>query len=102
MCPLPQTVRLNQEANFECSASGSPLPTIRWLHNGVAITNGVGGFNVTENGTLTIMNVTMSHTGEMTCVAENTEGNDSFVTSLTVTGMKYVWITIPLLTTIYL
>jgi hemicentin len=85
VCPLPQTVQLTEEAYFECSASGNPLPTIQWLHNGVAITNAMDGFNVTANGTLTIKNVTMSHMGEFTCVIENTEGNDSFVTSLTVT-----------------
>ena len=88
VCPRSQTVDIYQEATFKCSANGSPQPTIRWQLDGQGIESGRDGFNVSGDGTLTITNVTSRHTGEIMCVAENSEGSDSYVAHLLVVGME--------------
>ena len=73
--------------NFTCQAVGDPAPDISWYFNDVMI-------NVSDNSSkymtesrslnittteniLTVYNVTSSDVGVYTCIATNTEGNDT-------------------------
>ena len=73
--------------NFTCQAVGDPVPDISWYFNDVMI-------NVSDNSSkymiesrslnittteniLTVYNVTSSDVGVYTCIATNTEGNDT-------------------------
>ena len=63
---------------FSCSVTGSPIPSITWLHNNNAI-NSSDSITITTqeqtlNTTLTISNVQQSDIGNYQCRAENNGG----------------------------
>ena len=64
---------------FICSVTGSPIPSITWLHNNNAITNSDAITIVTQeqtvNTTLTIGNVQQGDSGTYQCMAENNGGS---------------------------
>ena len=73
--------------NFTCTAIGEPIPDISWYFNDVMINVSDDSskymiesrsinITATEN-TLTVYNVTSSDVGVYTCIASNTQGNDT-------------------------
>ena len=64
---------------FSCSVTGSPIPSITWLHNNNVISNDDSITITTQeqlvNTTLTIANVQQSDTGDYQCRAENNGGS---------------------------
>ena len=68
------SVLVGQGSSFSvgCSASGLPKPTVRFIRDGLLITEGV---TTTRRGsTLTIDDVQNSDAGRYLCVAENVGG----------------------------
>ena len=74
-------------ANFTCQAVGEPVPGIIWYFNDVMINVSDNrskymimsrslNITTTEN-TLTVYNLTSSDMGVYTCIATNTQGNDT-------------------------
>ena len=74
-------------AKFTCNAIGKPIPDISWYFNDVMINVSDNSskymivsrslnITTTEN-TLTVYNVTSSDVGVYTCIATNTQGNDT-------------------------
>ena len=73
--------------NFTCTAIGEPIPDISWYFNDVRINVSDDSskymiesrsINVTTTeNTLTVYNVTSSDVGVYTCIASNTQGNDT-------------------------
>jgi len=78
-------------ANFDCQATGLPVPTICWYFNDVPVdmTNTVK-YNVLSNApgqsTLRIINVQSSDVGTYTCKATNVVSSDTSSGVLTVNG----------------
>ena len=73
--------------NFTCQAVGDPVPDFSWYFNDVMINVSDNSskymissrslnITTTEN-TLTVYNVTSSDVGVYTCIATNTQGNDT-------------------------
>ena len=73
--------------NFTCTAIGEPIPDISWYFNDVMINVSDNSskymiesrslnITTTEN-TLTVYDVTSSDVGVYTCIATNTQGNDT-------------------------
>ena len=70
-----KSIDKGQNETLTCSATGCPVPTIRWTKDGA---------NLTQTGTtLTLSSVTKSDTGRYTCHASN--GNDSKSNDMTLT-----------------
>ena len=67
------------QAVFICSVTGSPIPSITWLHNNNAINSSNSITIVTQeqilNTILTIANVQQSNSGSYQCRAENNDGS---------------------------
>ncbi|XP_075038771.1 hemicentin-1 [Mixophyes fleayi] len=65
----------SQQVSFPCPAKGNPKPVIKWLHNSKELTGKEPGINITEDGTLLIINsLTPFDNGEYKCVATNEAG----------------------------
>ena len=64
---------------FSCSVTGSPIPSITWLHNNDVISNDDSITITTQeqlvNTTLTIANIQQSDIGDYHCRAENNGGS---------------------------
>ena len=88
---MPVITELRSErsdvANFTCQVVGDPVPDISWYFNDVMINVSDNSskymivsrslnITTTEN-TLTVYNVTSSDVGVYTCIATNTQGNDT-------------------------
>lgn len=69
------------EVTFSCSVTGSPIPSITWLHDNNTISNSDSITIVTQeqtiNTTLTIASVQQSDTGNYQCRAENDGGTNT-------------------------
>ncbi|XP_069362116.1 hemicentin-2-like [Maniola hyperantus] len=61
-----------------CIATGSPKPDISWQHDVIKIGSG-GGFKISNDGTLTVNNVVLRHSGTYTCTAENIYNKDTMI-----------------------
>ena len=57
-------------AVLNCSASGNPPPTVRWIFRSNNITNDTVKYIIT-NGVLTILNVELNDAGVYHCAASN-------------------------------
>ena len=77
--PMNQTVKENQSAVFQCSVSGNPQPTVKWLGKGNAPIR-------SRDGRLEVRGLTLDDSGEYTCVGRNLLGSANQTTSLTVEG----------------
>ncbi len=64
---------------YSCESSGNPTPTITWYYNGAVIQSGSGGVVVGSDGTLTIQEPQVNHSGIYQCFATNRLGEDSRV-----------------------
>lgn len=74
--PQSKTVVEGARVTFSCSATGHPLPTITWMHNGMTVslrsnkysTNSSTILNSTTS-TLTLLQATAQDSGMVTCLA---------------------------------
>ncbi|ELV11507.1 Hemicentin-1 [Tupaia chinensis] len=65
----------NQRIAFPCPVKGTPIPTIKWLHNGRELTGKEPGVSILEDGSLLVIaSVTPYDNGEYICVAINEAG----------------------------
>ncbi|XP_072320231.1 immunoglobulin superfamily member 10 [Eucyclogobius newberryi] len=84
------TVLSDSDAFLPCEAVGNPQPTISWRRfstitgNTITITGKVGKFEVLVNGTLLIQNVNIKDQGQYLCLAENNQGTDKLLVTLSV------------------
>ena len=97
-------VRHNANTTFVCSAAGTPIPHISWMHKMQNVSqNETFQFMVTEeyryrnsslttSSTLTINNLTATDSGIVQCVAHNRFGNASADTTLSILS-KYFLVT---------
>ena len=71
-------------AQFDCLTSGTPTPRIIWEHNGKILdSESKPGIFFRHGGQSLIVNeVTLDWTGNLTCRAMNTAGEDAFTTEL--------------------
>ncbi|XP_043914327.1 hemicentin-2 isoform X2 [Protopterus annectens] len=71
-------VLVSQPVLLECDATGVPVPTVTWLKDGIPISTVTNGLQVLSNGwTLSIEKARISDSGTYSCIASNTEGEDS-------------------------
>ena len=84
--PMNQTIPKGQTASFSCSATGDPLPLIKWFKSQDSISND-SHFSVLPNGTLLINNVSEQDSGWFTCRATNDAGTKEERAYLLVSGM---------------
>ena len=82
--PKELTVRENQNAVFQCSATGNPSPTVKWIEP----IGSLSSYRVQLNprGVLTVRHVTLAVTGRYICAATNMLGSANQSVSLTVEG----------------
>ncbi|XP_068096243.1 hemicentin-1 isoform X2 [Hyperolius riggenbachi] len=65
----------SQQVAFPCLVKGTPKPAIKWLRNNKELTGTEPGINITQDGTLLIINSLTSYdSGEYKCVATNEAG----------------------------
>jgi len=63
--------------SIPCVANGNPVPDVVWQKAGfTGSLNNQDGFQVADNGTLTILRPTATHNGMYRCSASNPAGND--------------------------
>ncbi|KAK6636854.1 hypothetical protein RUM43_010518 [Polyplax serrata] len=60
--------------SLTCNVTGTPAPTILWQRNGMYLTQNTTDILISDEGTLTILNVTKESAGSYTCDAENLGG----------------------------
>ncbi|XP_055022649.1 immunoglobulin superfamily member 10 [Boleophthalmus pectinirostris] len=84
------TVLSDSDAFLPCEAVGNPQPTISWRRfstitgNTFTIMGKVGKFEVLGNGTLLIQNTNIKDRGQYLCLAENNQGSDKLLVTLSV------------------
>ncbi|XP_030008314.1 immunoglobulin superfamily member 10 isoform X2 [Sphaeramia orbicularis] len=84
------TVLSNSDAFLPCEADGNPEPTISWKRfssstgNTFTIKGKMGKFEVMSNGTLLIQNANIKDRGQYLCLAENDQGSDKLLVTLSV------------------
>ncbi|XP_041377591.1 basement membrane-specific heparan sulfate proteoglycan core protein-like isoform X3 [Gigantopelta aegis] len=69
--PQQMRVREGMDVFFECLASGSPPPSVRWSRSGE---RGLPATATVENGVITIKNVKLSDAGDYVCSAVTSAG----------------------------
>ena len=84
---MNQTIPKGQTAWFPCSATGDPLPSIKWFKSQDSISNDLH-FSVLSNGTLVIDSVSEQDSGWFTCRATNDAGREEKKAYLLVAGMQ--------------
>ena len=84
---MNQTIPKGQTARLPCSATGDPLPLIKWFKSQNSISNDLH-FSVLPNGTLVINSVSEQDSGWFTCHATNDAGTEEKKAYLLVAGMK--------------
>lgn len=85
--PSTQNVAVNGNLSLSCNYDGVPIPTVRWLHNGVELVNdaeNVEIINKNKQLILCLSDVGLERGGNYTCEANNSVAEDS-VTSHVVT-----------------
>uniref|UniRef100_A0A4W6G138 Leucine rich repeat and Ig domain containing 2 n=1 Tax=Lates calcarifer TaxID=8187 RepID=A0A4W6G138_LATCA len=83
------TVDEGQQAMLRCSAEGTPRPIVSWLspRRRVLTSRSHGRVTVHNNGTLEIKSAEVQDSGVYLCLASNTAGNDTLMTSLAVKSL---------------
>ena len=86
--PIKQTVRENQNAVFQCSATGNPRPTITWSQ---AHKSGLSdSLQFEPNGKLVVRKVTLADSGRYICAARSAFGSANISASLQVEGKQKI------------
>ena len=88
--PLNHMVTEGESVTLQCTATGTPSPTISWLKDGDAIESSSEVTIVSTPGTstLTITSVLASNLGEYACVATNGGGSVSATATIAFTGKR--------------
>ena len=83
-----QTVRfvLKRPAWLPCDAEGTPDPVIRWLKDGIDVSDEVR-YQILTNGTLYINELQLGDAGVFECVATNEGGKASVNVTIVVMGI---------------
>ena len=92
--PQSQNVTAGQSFNLSCNATGYPVPTIEWRHNGTSYTiRDPSVITITptdglrsNSSVITVTNATTSDTGLYQCVATNEVDTDIENATVTVQG----------------
>lgn len=77
---------IDTKLSIYCGASGVPVPKIAWTRGNESLPS--DGRMSVKNGTLVIVEVETSDSGEYTCTAENTAGRASLSSNVTVGGKQ--------------
>ena len=75
---------------FTCTVQAEPVHSLQWLFNGEVIQPSTTHIMTTvgeTQGSLTIVNVSLTDAGNYTCFAENGHGNSSATETLLVQGI---------------
>ena len=84
------TVRENQNAVFQCSATGNPRPTITWSQaHGSGLSDSL---QFEPNGKLVVRKVTLADSGRYICAARSALGSANISASLQVEGKRKITI----------
>ncbi|CAF93423.1 unnamed protein product, partial [Tetraodon nigroviridis] len=83
------TVDEGQQAMLRCSAEGTPRPMVSWISPRRRVFTGRshGRVTVHNNGTLEIKSAEVQDSGVYLCLASNSAGNDTLMTSLAVKSL---------------
>ena len=96
--PTEQSVDTDSSLTVACVAYGHPLPTISWSRDGIPITSGTRGYNITVPpplNTVTAVSVLRLcgaetfHSGEYACTATNSLTVDSQTERASVVTHKF-------------
>ncbi|KAF7668913.1 hypothetical protein LDENG_00274740 [Lucifuga dentata] len=80
--PSSVVVLADETVEFHCAVQGDPVPTVRWRKDDSDLPK--GRFEILEDHTLIVRQVTSSDEGSYTCVAENMVGKSDASATLTV------------------
>jgi len=104
VAPVNQTVSVSADlvnTTFLCNATGYPQPNIQWMRDGFIVIDSehyqVTSTSLPEDcpiiigcqtsSSLLIVDIKTQDSGQYTCIASNTAGNDTRMTELRVNGM---------------
>lgn len=76
-------VALGEDTKLHCSAFGHPRPETRWFKQGHELKEGLW-YDISGNGTLTILRTVKSDSAVYSCMVSNQFGNDTRKTRLIV------------------
>ncbi|XP_061607733.1 roundabout homolog 1-like isoform X3 [Phyllopteryx taeniolatus] len=80
--PSSAVVLADGSAEFHCAVQGDPVPTVRWRKEDSELPQ--GRYEILEDHTLIVRQVTSSDEGSYTCVVENMVGKSETSATLTV------------------
>ncbi|XP_050532372.1 roundabout homolog 2-like [Daktulosphaira vitifoliae] len=86
--PANQTLPYNSIGNLVCKSIGNPQPVITWYKDDSPLSPETPRINITETGTLQIMNLQKSDNGIYTCVASSMNGKASWSAELKMESPK--------------
>ena len=82
---FPTHLKLGEKTSVSCMATGSTPLRFKWLKDGSEVPANLATIiNSEEFSTIFIKNMSPVHSGNYTCVAENSFGSDRFTASLSV------------------
>lgn len=87
--PSHLNLELGMSVSLDCRAMGEPEPEIYWvtpLGNKITPDTDSERYHLSSEGTLHLSHVRVEDSGRYTCVAQNTEGADTKVTTVRVNG----------------
>lgn len=77
---------IDTKLSIHCEASGVPVPKIAWTRGNETLPS--DGRMSVQNGTLVLVEMETSDSGNYTCTAENTAGRASVSSNITVAGKQ--------------